>query len=83
MGLTIVEDRRKELPMQAAAGDTLTVKAARQGEADRHGKIIEVHGQNGGPPYVVRWQDEHESLFFPSSGTVVEHHPASAQQGAG
>jgi hypothetical protein len=24
----------------------------------------------------VRWQDDHESLFFPAAGTVVEHHPA-------
>ena len=68
--------------MQAAAGDTLTVKAVHQGEADRHGKIIEVHGQHGEPPYLVRWQDDHESLFFPSSGTVVEHHPATARQAA-
>lgn len=59
--------------MQAAVGDTLTVKGVHQGEADRHGKIIEVHGRNGEPPYVVRWQDEHESLFFPSSGTLVQH----------
>lgn len=65
--------------MQAAVGDTLTVKALRQGEADRHGRIIEVHGKDGEPPYLVRWQDEHESLFFPATGTVVEHHPATQQ----
>jgi Domain of unknown function (DUF1918) len=68
--------------MNAEVGDTLTVKAVRQGEADRHGKIIEIHGQNGEPPYVVRWQDDHESLFFPSSGTVVEHHPAGGKPAA-
>jgi Domain of unknown function (DUF1918) len=68
--------------MNAEVGDTLTVKAVRQGEADRHGKIIEIHGQNGEPPYVVRWQDDHESLFFPSSGTVVEQHPAGGQPAA-
>ena len=27
-------------------------------------------------PYLVRWRDGHESVFFPSSGTEVEHHPA-------
>ena len=47
-------------------GDTLTVKATHQGEADRRGKIIEIHGKDGEPPYLVRWQDEHESLFFPA-----------------
>ena len=68
--------------MQAAVGDTLTVKAVRQGEADRHGRIIEVHGKNREPPYLVRWEDEHESLFFPAAGTVVEHHSASGQPAA-
>jgi hypothetical protein len=65
--------------MQAVVGDTLTVKAVRQGEADRHGRIIEVHGKDGEPPFLVRWQDEHESLFFPAAGTVVEHHAAGGQ----
>jgi hypothetical protein len=65
--------------MQAAVGDTLTVKAVRHGEADRYGTIIEVHGKDGEPPYLVQWRDEHESLFFPAGGTVVEHHPASDQ----
>jgi len=65
--------------MQAEVGDTLTVKAVHQGEADRHGRIIEVHGRDGEPPFLVRWQDEHESLFFPAAGTVVEHRPASEQ----
>jgi len=46
------------------------------GHEDRHGKIIEICGQDGAPPYRVRWRDDHESAFFPASGTVVEHHPA-------
>jgi Domain of unknown function (DUF1918) len=65
--------------MQAAVGDTLTVRSLHQGEADRHGTIIEVHGKDGGPPYLVRWQDEHESVFFPAAGTIVDHHPAAGQ----
>ncbi len=68
--------------MQAAVGDTITVKAVHLGESGRHGMIIEVHGKDGQPPYVVRWQDDRESLFFPAAGTVVEHHPAGAQQAA-
>lgn len=68
--------------MQGAVGDRLTVKAVHQGETDRHGAIIEVHGQNGEPPYLVRWEDGHESLFFPAAGTVVEHHPAQARPAA-
>ncbi len=68
--------------MQAAVGDTITVMAVHQGESDRHGVIIEIHGKDGQPPYLVRWQDDYESLFFPVADAVVEHHPASAQQAA-
>jgi hypothetical protein len=62
--------------MQAQVGDGLVVKGRRQGDEDRQGEIIEVHGENGSPPYLVRWRDGRESVFFPSSDTVVEHHPA-------
>jgi hypothetical protein len=62
--------------MKAKLGDELTVKGRHQGDEDRHGEIIEIHGENGAPPYLIRWRDDHESLFFPSSDTVVEHHPA-------
>jgi Domain of unknown function (DUF1918) len=63
--------------MRAEVGDELTVRGRHQGDGDRHGKIIEVHGQDGSPPYLVRWHDDRESIFFPTSGTVVEHHPPS------
>ena len=62
--------------MNAKVGDELTVKGRRQGDEDRHGEIIEVHGEDGAPPYLVRWRGDGESIFFPASGTVVEHHAA-------
>jgi hypothetical protein len=68
--------------MRASVGDNLTVKALHQGESDRHGTIVEVRGKNGEPPYLVRWQDEHESVFFPAAGTVVDHRPATGQPAA-
>ena len=66
--------------MRAQVGDELTVKGRHQGDEERHGEIIEVDGQDGAPPYLVRWRDGHQSLFFPSSDTEVEHHAA---RGAG
>jgi Domain of unknown function (DUF1918) len=63
--------------MHAQLHDTLTVKGRRQGDEDRHGEIVEIHGQNGSPPYLVHWNQGSESLFFPSADTVVEHHKAS------
>jgi Domain of unknown function (DUF1918) len=62
--------------MRAQVGDELTVKGRHQGDGDRHGEIIKVDGQDGAPPYVVRWQDGHESVFFPSSDAEVQHHAA-------
>jgi Domain of unknown function (DUF1918) len=64
--------------MQAQVGDKLTVMGRHQGDNDRHGEIIRVDGPDGTPPYMVRWYDGHESMFFPTSGTQVEH--LSAQQ---
>ncbi|HEY7260214.1 MAG TPA: DUF1918 domain-containing protein [Trebonia sp.] len=59
--------------MKARVGDELIVKGQHVGDADRRGVIVEVRGADGGPPYLVRWADGHESSFFPSAGTVVEH----------
>lgn len=60
--------------MHAAVGDELTVKGRHQGDEDRHGEIVEVHGDQGSPPYLVHWTDGHETVFFPSADTLVEHH---------
>jgi hypothetical protein len=65
--------------MKAAVGDELTVKGRHQGNADRHGEIMEVHGADGSPPYLVRWKDGHESVFFPAADTIVEHHESGKQ----
>ena len=64
--------------MYAQVGDELTVKGRHQGDEDRQGEIIQVDGADGAPPYVVRWRDGHQSVFFPSSDTEIEHHPAPA-----
>ncbi len=59
--------------MKAQVGDELIVKGRYVGDSDRSGVIIEVIGQAGGPPYLVRWSDGHESSFYPTSGTVAQH----------
>jgi uncharacterized protein DUF1918 len=59
--------------MKAQAGDELVVKGRHVGDPDRTGVIVEVIGEAGGPPYLVRWSDGHESSFYPTSGTVAEH----------
>ena len=69
--------------MQAQVGDELTVRGRHQGDEDRHGTIIRVDGENGAPPYLVRWRDGHESVFFPAYGTEAEHHATREAAGRG
>lgn len=67
--------------MNAEVGDEVVVKGRHVADEDRQGTIIEIHGENGTPPYLIRWQDGHESLFFPSSDTLVEHRPTQPREG--
>ena len=69
--------------MQAAKGDRIIIRGHRVGEPDRDCEVLDVRGDGGGPPYVVRWGDSgHETLFFPGSDAVVQHFdPATAGRG--
>ncbi|GAA1605637.1 DUF1918 domain-containing protein [Kribbella sancticallisti] len=60
--------------MQADVGDKIHVRGRKVGNHDRLGEVLEVRGENGAPPYLVRFDDGHESLVFPGSDCVVEHH---------
>lgn len=62
--------------MQAAVGDRIVVRGHKVGQHDRSGEVLAVEGENGAPPYKVRWDDTgHEDLFFPGLDAVVEHYP--------
>ena len=65
--------------MRAAMGDELVVRGRHVDDHDRAGVILEVHGDNGAPPYRVRWRDGRESVFFPSADTEVQHLPSKRQ----
>ncbi|HEX2312754.1 MAG TPA: DUF1918 domain-containing protein [Thermomonospora sp.] len=58
--------------MQATVGDRLHVHGNTVGQPDHSGEIIEVRGEGGGPPYVVRFDDGHERLVFPGPDAVIE-----------
>ena len=62
--------------MRAEMGDEIIVRGHHVGDEDRRGVIIEVHGEGGAPPYLIRWEHGHQSVLVPSSDSVVEHHPA-------
>ncbi|WP_090941153.1 DUF1918 domain-containing protein [Nonomuraea jiangxiensis] len=57
--------------MNAMVGDRLLVHGNTVGERDRGGVITEVQGLDGGPPYVVRFDDGHTGLVFPGPDAVV------------
>ena len=58
--------------MEARVGDRIVVHSTHQGEPERTGEVLEVRGQAGGPPYLVKWApDGHEGLFFPSGQCTV------------
>ncbi len=61
--------------MKAQVGDELIVRGRHVGDHDRKGVIIEVIGEAGGPPYLVRWSDGHDSSFYPTTGS----HPAAGR----
>lgn len=57
--------------MNATVGDRLLVHGPQVGDRDREGEIIEVHGRDGGPPYLVRFDDGHTGLIFPGPDALV------------
>jgi len=64
-----MRDRRN---MQATVGDRLHMHSNSVGDPDKIALIVEVRGDQGAPPYLVRFPDGHETLFFPGSDCVVE-----------
>jgi len=58
--------------MQASIGDRIHVHSNAVGATDRVGEIVEVRGNDGTPPYRVRYPDGHESLLFPGPDCVIE-----------
>ena len=60
--------------MKASKGDRIVIRGHHIGDADRDAEVIEVRGPDGAPPYLVRWEDGHESLFFPGPDAAVHHY---------
>lgn len=55
-------------------GDRIVIRHHRLDDKDRDGQILEVLGEEGAPPFVVRWSDDgHVSRFYPGSDAYVEH----------
>jgi hypothetical protein len=66
--------------MKAEVGDRIVVASGTLHRPIRDGEILQV-GEEGAGPYLVRWSDGSESLFFPGPDAHVEH--ASREEGDG
>lgn len=58
--------------MHAAVGERLIIHGKQVGQATRRGEILEVRGEDGGPPYLVKFDDGHETLLYPGADCVLE-----------
>ena len=65
--------KKRSLPRRARPGDWLEVRAI-HGEPPRRGQIVAVLGAPGHEHYRVRWDEEHESIFYPADGVAVIPH---------
>jgi len=58
--------------MHAKAGDWLVAESRADNRHAREAEVLEVHGSNGAPPYLVHWLDDgREVLVFPGPDTKV------------
>jgi hypothetical protein len=64
--------------MHAQVHDRIIVLSRHTDEPNRDGEVLEVHGEDGAPPYLVRWSNTgHEGLYFPESDAVIHHAEAT------
>ena len=57
--------------MRAKPGDRIILAGELVDQPTRAGEVLEARGADGGPPYVVRWEDGHTSTMFPGPGAVL------------
>jgi hypothetical protein len=70
--------------MRAEVGDALVIEGHHVGESRRTGEILEVRGEDGAPPYLVRWEDSgRTTLLFPGSDCLVKHLASSSGTNGG
>jgi Domain of unknown function (DUF1918) len=64
--------------MRAAIGDRLHVHSRSVGGTPQLAEVIEVQGDDGAPPFRVRYPDGHEAIVFPGPDCTVEHTPSAS-----
>jgi hypothetical protein len=57
--------------MRAQIGDLIVLAGERVDWPTRAGRVLDVRGPDGGPPYLVRWNDGRTGLLYPGPGAVL------------
>jgi hypothetical protein len=58
--------------VEATVGDTIIVHTRHRGTGERHGEVLESWGEDGEPPWLIRWaSDGHEALYFPAADVMI------------
>lgn len=63
--------KKTETGRQARPGDVVVVHGHALGDHERTGVILEVLGEPGHEHYRVRWDEEHESLYWLGSDASI------------
>ncbi|MEV6050041.1 DUF1918 domain-containing protein [Streptomyces sp. NPDC052107] len=59
--------------MRAAKGDHLVQHGRVVGQHDQEAEVLEVLGDEGNPPYRVKFQDGHQAILSPGPDCQVKH----------
>jgi hypothetical protein len=57
--------------MHASAGDEIIIHGRNLDTPDRRGRVVEARGADGSPPYLVKFDDGHETILFPGPDVEV------------
>ena len=57
--------------LPAEVGDLIQITGHVVGDAPRNAEILEVLGRPGHEHFRVRWEDDHESIYFPADDAVI------------
>ena len=58
--------------MEARRGDRVVVEGNKVGQARRSGQILDVMSAREGQHYRVRWDDGHETVFYPGADARID-----------
>ena len=62
--------RSAQMTGMAGVGDQIEARWL-HGRPARRGKVVEMLGSAGHKHYRVRWDDQHESIVYPSDGVII------------